>query len=373
MVQERKGRKARYMVQIRDASGKVLTRSFDKKSDAIEFESKERQSRQLEKAGMAKPKDNVLFVDYAGLFLRRRFKDLPKATVGHDESRLRNYWLEKFGRRALTTMTTQEISEHLDHIQYKLDHSVADRNRHRALLHRLFKEALRDGKVVYNPVSAIPLKDERKTARPTSYLDAEADQAAYISAAYAEGPEYELLANILIWSGLRIGEAIALQLQDIDLELGVIRVRRIWDRAENKLAERVKGKRERAVPLFPVLRDAIESHKRGCEFIRPTDFVTHRASGDPISYDGFKGVHQRIVKAAGVKRITPHDLRRTFASNAQRAGFSKGEIQEMLGHSSVLVTERYTRLEAEHLIEKAKRLGFGKKKSNRVSAVSAKK
>jgi integrase len=362
MVQFRKGRKSPWMVQLRDSTGKLITASFERKQDAEEFESKKRREKKLTRHGLESPKDSLLMIDYAKLFLTRRFKSMPRSTVNQDESRLRNYWLTKFGKRPIQTISSSEIKEHLDLIQFEHGHSAADRNRHRALMHKFFQDALMDDKVVYNPVTKIPLVDEKRTRRKVAVLGGPADSQAYIDAAYAIDPNYGMLATLLLWAGLRISEAIALQYRDIDFIRDTLTVKRILERASNSIVERFKNEsdiQEHVMPMFPVVKHSIVAHEGVSPFVRPTDFICTRSDGQFISYDTFKQVHKRILENAGLPSVTIHDLRRTFASNAQKAGFSKGELQEIFGHSSVTVTERYTVMDIEHILEKGKRLQFG--------------
>jgi integrase len=368
-----KGRPSPWKVQLRDHSGKVVTRCFTHKEDAEEFEASLRRTKKLSRAGLESPKDNILFIDYTRIFLKKRYIERAKSSVDQDEGRLRNYWLEKFGALPIQSITSAMIKENLDYIQFELNHSPADRNRHRALLHKLFRDAMMDDKVVYNPVSKIPLVDERKKTRKPSVLSEPKDQEAYIEAAFAEGQAYGVLATILIWAGPRISEAIALKNEDIDERRETITIRRIFERASQQMIDRTKGDGEggfHVVPLFPRVKAALSAWRKKTPFIRPGDFVVHRADGQHISYDTFKEVHKRILSQAELSPITIHDLRRTFASNAQKAGYSKGEIQEMLGHSSVTVTERYTILEIDHLVQKGKRLKFGTSKLPNVVELS---
>lgn len=359
-MQYKKGRKSPWMVQYRDNSGKVQTKSFVRKQDAEAFEQAEKRKKQLLSVGLQAPEEGLLLLDYAKIFLTRRFKKLARGTFNQDESRLKNYWLEKFGMRPLATITTPEIKQHLDFIEFELEHKPADRNRHRALLHRLFKEAVLDQKILFNPVAAIPLEDE-KTPKGTRFKS-DADLDKYLAGLRAEGSSYWMLGMIMVWTGARISEAIALQHHDVDFDNGVVYLRRIFERASQSLQNRTKGDGEgeqHLVPLFPQLKDAILTHKRTSLYTRPTDFIATRQDGKHIAYETFMDVQNRIFVAAKIDRVTPHGVRRTFATNAKKAGYTRAEIREMLGQSSEQVTARYDLEDIEHLVEKGKRLGFG--------------
>jgi integrase len=373
MPQYRSGKRSPWVVQYRaihgKRAGKVCTRSFKTKADAIEFENFITQTKQRTRAGLEAPIEQILVIDFARSWLKKRFKDLPASTVSQDEGRLRNYWLEDFGSRPLTSITSHEILAKLDEIQYDKGHSPADRNRHRALLHRFYKDAIMEGKAKINPVAVIPLKEEKPKKRIALN---EREQADYLEALNAQGEEYWILGMGLLWTGGRICSVNVIQLQDISWESGVIVLRRLEERITGKIVERQKSGagEETTVPLFPALASALKFRIKRLGLKSPTDFVFGRPDGRFIPYDTFKDVHARAVKASEVRRITPHDLRRTFASNAEKAGYSKSEIKDMLGHSTVLMTEKYTVKDVSHLVEKGKRIGFGGSKLVRVGGKS---
>jgi len=375
MVQYRKGRPSPWQVQVRDVRGKVITHSFTRKEDAESFEQGEKRKRQLMHAGLGAPRGETLFLDYAKAWLTKRSKG-KQSSFRQDEGRLRNYWLELFGKLPMTLITTAAVKERLDEIHFKLDHTAADRNRHRALLHKLFKDAFLDEKVDLNPVSRIPLLDENRKRRPSGTIFELKDQARYIDAVYKEGAQYGILADIMLWTGARIMAAAAVQWQDIDFDAGTVHLRRIFERASGSLQERTKGSGEggeEAVPLFPILRDRILAWRSESPFVRPSDIVACQKDGKLIAYETFMGVHARALEATKLPRFTPHALKKAFGTNAKRAGFTRSEIREMFGHSSDQVTDRYDLKDISHLVERGKKLEFGGTGVIRVSQASAKK
>lgn len=370
MVQYRAQKPSPWIVQYREG-GEVKTRSFRVKDDAVRFEASRVQMRQLTRAGLEAPDQHLLFSDWVAFWLSRRFKnpELTFATVSADEGRLRNYWLEKFGNRPLPTLMPQEIEDHLDWIQYELEHSSADRNRHRALIHKLLRDAFKAGKIIHNPAARTELVREVRTRKRTWVKD-EGDLEAYLAALYSDRPSYGILGELLAFTGCRICEAIGLQYQDIDEERGTITFRRIEERAGgSKIVERTKGVGEGAeedeihvVPLFPRLRDALRRHRQQSTFRKPTDFVATTERGDYVGYDTFKDAHKRAAVHAGIPEITPHSIRRTFSTYAKKAGFTRSERRELLGHSSEAVTARYDMKDVDHLARKGRELGFASRK-----------
>jgi integrase len=169
-----------------------------------------------------------------------------------------------------------------------------------------------------------------------------------------------LFGNRIEWlmlacnSGLRPGEQTMLEFSDIDLVHGFIHVQ-----AKPDLGFHIKNYQDRYIPLAPEARTAIEAmlrHRTPRDLpltgggVATVDFVFHRSDGSPWG-DVADSMERLFVDAglngAGTKRrarITLHSLRHTFASWLAIAGVSLRRIQELLGHKSIVTTERYSHL-----------------------------
>jgi integrase len=151
---------------------------------------------------------------------------------------------------------------------------------------------------------------------------------------------YAALIEVLAWGGLRIGEAFALQRDDLVLRRGLIIVARSQSEAGGHLTvEKPKSGKSRYVApgetSFAVLRRHLDA------FVAPAGdarlFTTDR--GLPLRYSNFRSrVWLPAVKRAGFPELTPHDLRATCASNLFALGMSVKEVQDYLGHADPQVT-----------------------------------
>ncbi len=146
-------------------------------------------------------------------------------------------------------------------------------------------------------------------------------------------------------SGLRVSELCNLQLQEIDLEEGYVRV--------------VAGKRakDRIVPVgskaVAALRDYLSSAGRP-HFVRAKTggavFLSNR--GAPISRKTVWHWIRRYAERAGIdKPVKPHLLRHSFATHLLSNGADLRAIQDMLGHADIATTEIYTKVDAERLLD----------------------
>lgn len=145
------------------------------------------------------------------------------------------------------------------------------------------------------------------------------------------------LLILLYGCGLRIGEALSLTCAAIP-ETDTVRVVG-------------KGRKERIVPVLPVVRDAIKAYRAACPFAADPKsplFVGKRGKGlNP-------GVVQRQVRRLRsvlglAETATPHALRHSFATHLLAQGGDLRTIQELLGHASLSTTQRYTVVDAARL------------------------
>jgi integrase/recombinase XerC len=139
---------------------------------------------------------------------------------------------------------------------------------------------------------------------------------------------------------MRVGEVSALDIKDFAIEEGVFRVQG-------------KGGRDRLAFIVDeetvrVQREHLEARK-GIATESPALFLNN--SGARLSTQGIANVISRLRRGAGIERhITPHMLRHTVATLLLRNGADIRVVQEFLGHTSIVTTQRYTHISKEHLI-----------------------
>lgn len=143
-------------------------------------------------------------------------------------------------------------------------------------------------------------------------------------------------------SGMRVGELLALQWSDINLEGGYVTVRRtLEDRHDRLRVKETKTKKsQRRIPLAPQTLSALHDHRKGM-------FAEGHASG-PVFCDRLGGFIRisnlrnysflKILKRAGLPPIRLYDLRHTSATLLLLADVSPKVISERLGHSTIALT-----------------------------------
>jgi integrase/recombinase XerC len=179
----------------------------------------------------------------------------------------------------------------------------------------------------------------RTLPRPLSQTDAArtmaeagADDKPWI------GARNTALLTLLYGTGLRISEALSLKRGDAPLGESLTIVG--------------KGRKERSVPVLPVVREAVDAYVKLC----PIDaggnsalFLSRR--GNPMSPREAQALMQNLRGRLGLApSATPHALRHSFATHLLQNGGDLRAVQELLGHASLSTTQKYTEVEGARVL-----------------------
>ena len=153
------------------------------------------------------------------------------------------------------------------------------------------------------------------------------------------------ILEVLYGGGLRVGELVALDLHDVDLQEGIVRVFG-------------KGRKERLSPLGRFARVAIQDylpHRARHARLQGDDnplFISHRGprAGTRLTDRGVRRIFSGYLKAVGLPaRFSPHALRHSFATHMLENGADIRLVQELLGHKNLSTTQIYTHIASEQL------------------------
>jgi integrase len=211
-----------------------------------------------------------------------------------------------------------------------------------AVLSRLLDGARRSRFIDYNPAREVKRPSMRESISPVSRA-LTLDQIRVLLELVPDGVYRRYLAA-LVYTGMRAGEATALRVGDVDFERGIIRVSRsLSPGMRGELIEQSpKSHKFRDVPLIDALRPYAEEAARGK---RASDLLFDGADGGRLTnHNARRAVDwDELRTAIGRPNLRIHDLRHTFATILFDAGASAPDVQATLGHSSLQVTERYSR------------------------------
>jgi integrase len=192
-------------------------------------------------------------------------------------------------------------------------------NRELAVLSKIFTLAVDAGVAVSNP--CLRVRKLRQDNERTRYLSYE-EEAGLMQALAAED-QLRRIVTLAINTGMRRGEIFSLCWPDVDFARGVIYVRH------------TKTGKDRAVPMNVIGRAALEEQQRTSEHV----FVSPRTGGP---YVDIKRAFTAALQQAGIEDFRFHDLRHTAATRLADTGADVFTIAEILGHSSLAMTKRYT-------------------------------
>jgi integrase/recombinase XerC len=150
----------------------------------------------------------------------------------------------------------------------------------------------------------------------------------------------QAILELFYASGIRVSELVALDIPDVELEAGTIRVLG-------------KGRRERQVFFGPTARRALLAYIDVRQPANPNDmalFLNHR--GTRLSTRGVQWIVKKQCRHAGLPASTsPHTLRHAFATHLLDNGADLRSIQELLGHRRLSTTQQYTHVSTNRLLE----------------------
>ncbi|MCC7381363.1 MAG: tyrosine recombinase [Deltaproteobacteria bacterium] len=204
----------------------------------------------------------------------------------------------------------------------------------------LFKHLLREERLTEDPARVIDLP---RASRTLPVLLAFDEIEAMLAAANGEEVLRDrALVAVLYGAGLRVSEAVRLELGGVDLDLGILRALG-------------KGNKERVVPVGGPVIEHLEAwlvqgrpaqvRARISEWLFPG-----RRIDRPLTRQAAFKVVRKLAAHAGITRdVSPHKLRHSFATHLVRGGADLRSVQVMLGHADLKTTEIYTHVDDEHL------------------------
>ena len=280
----------------------------------------------------------------AALAHERRLSPHTLRAYGDDADRFFDFLVDHLAgpvnEKALARLSPADIRAF---ITRRRNEGLGPRGVQRALaaVRSFFRHLTREG--ILDNAAARAVKTPRiprTLPRPLS----EADAARVLEEAAGEkiewlGTRNVALLSLLYGAGLRISEALALRRGDAPLG--------------DMLTVLGKGRKERVVPLLPVVREAVAAYEKAIPFAGAREaplFLSRR--GLAMSAREAQSLMQQLRGRLGLsERATPHALRHSFATHLLAGGSDLRSVQELLGHASLSSTQIYTRLETRQLAE----------------------
>ena len=266
-----------------------------------------------------------------------KVKQASNNTVSSYLRDIRQYsaWLELHGQSDILQAGQHTVGEYLTHLQSQ-GRSGATASRTLASLKNFYSYLQSNGLVDASPISSEIRVERGEKKLPQILTGKEVElllsQPACID---AKGYRDKAMLEVMYATGIRVTELIELDVDNVNLELGIIKCN--------------GAKKSRVIPLYPAALRALSVYLKEVRTVMLADpsekalFVN--VSGARMSRQGFWKILKYYQTKAGIeKEITPHTLRHSFAVHLLENGADLGSLQELMGHSDISSTQLYTHM-----------------------------
>ena len=249
------------------------------------------------------------------------------------------HWARRFilyhDKRHPKDMGADEVVEFLNWLANSRNISAATQNQALSALVFMYRVLLR------RELDGVRDRARARRTRRLPVVLTQPEVRAVLGELHGLSPTYGLMGTLLYGSGLRISEALGLNLGEAPTaRRDVLRITG-------------KGARERVVPVLPVASKAVQRYLELCPFaLSPDGPLFVGVKGKRLSPRIIQLVMERLRGAFDLPdSATPHALRHSFATHLLGNGADLREIQELLGHSSLSSTQIYTEVDSVRLLK----------------------
>ncbi len=251
---------------------------------------------------------------------------------------------EEFENRLIKEITPLDLQRFLNELGKKgyAKHTIALR---KIVASQIFDYAILKDLIKINPATTVKLP---KNA-PTKKRELPDDKDIEIVRQSID-TEFGLFAYLILYTGCRRGEALALTYDDIDFENNTIDINKVvvFEYGKPKIYNRAKSKDGiRTIPLLVPLKNVLNNKGTGYIF---------NDNNQPLTLSQFNMLWRKYKKATGIN-LSPHQLRHAFATICFDAGLTAKDASKILGHSKIELTlDVYTHIKQSRTQETAQKL-----------------
>lgn len=329
-----------YVACYRDRAGKQRTvkgRTFKYKAEARSA-AEEAET----KAQATRTSSNVTWGDWSETWLAQR--TVAPSTATEDEKRINTYLKPRWADVRLSDITREDLkawrAEMLKEYEtevrgetVKRKRSTGTVNRVLSLMSKSLTDAVDSEVLDYNPARGLTISEGQATHERFLAKDELHNIAAELS------PRWALLALTMAYTGMRWGEAKVhavpgVTQKRLDRERGMLQIAEVWDDKNGEVKPYPKGKTRRSVPVPKWLLELLPDD--GPLLLSP--------NGAMPQNNNFRRALNIAADTTGVERFRAQDLRHTFASWLIQGGVPVEEVRRLMGHQSILTTQRYVHL-----------------------------
>jgi integrase len=291
----------------------------------------------------------------------QRAKKVEPGTLQRDLSRRKTHLEPRWDQSRLDKITRDDVQEWVVELSEDAGLAPSSVARTYHLFSASMKAAVVDGRLSYSPCIQIALPP----AEPADERFLTPDEVAAL-AHFLPTERDRVMVWTLVGTGVRWGELVGAHVHRVATSQQRFDVHETYDDRVGDIKPYPKSKRKRSVPLAPWLVQMLDDHLETLPSASRCSIEHRSANGATSSRRGgrcrsgllFPGigagaieysywrrsVWDKAVGLAGIGDVTIHDLRHTYASWIIQDGGTIEELRDLLGHSSIVVTQRYTHL-----------------------------
>ena len=273
--------------------------------------------RDLEEIPAESSNDNLITVFLAA----KRVEGCSQKTAIYYESTLRNM-LSKVGKD-VRQITTDDLRCYLDSYQYERNISKVTIDNIRRILSTFFGWLEDESYIIKSPVRRIHKVKTCKTVKETY-----TDEALEIMRDNVEHIRDLAIIDILASTGIRVGELVSLDIEDVDFE-------------NRECIVLGKGNKQRKVYFDARAKIHLQNYLLTRKDDNPALFVTLQSPHNRLMISGVEIRLRRLGQKLNISKVHPHKFRRTLATMAIDKGMPIEQVQQLLGHQSVDTTLQY--------------------------------
>lgn len=294
------------------------------------------------------PKETITMAEYADKWMTvYKAGKLKPSTIETYRKHLRAHVLPAFGSRPIDSITTEDVQLFLNERKHLAKKTLTSM---RHFMGEIFKDAKEDGLIEKDPTASRRISIPSSKANEREALPLEQFKEIMTNLDRLN-PEDKRLLVLLMFTGMRRGEALGLRWEDIDTKAGLIHVQRNVTHAGGNrpvigTPKTKSGKRD--VPLDPYVLEAL----------KPMQKAGFILGGDsPITMTTYNNTMKRIRKAVDLHGATAHVFRHSYLTYMAGQTADLKTLQTIAGHSTIGMTmNRYVHAQPEKIIDAGKKM-----------------
>ena len=314
-----------YVACYRDRAGKIHTL----KGEVFKHERDARSAAYAAetKAQATRTSSTITWGEWSKTWLSQR--TVAPSTAREDEKRINTHIAPRWADVRLSGITREDLKAW--RTELRAGRTVGTVNRVLSLMSKSLTDAVDSEVLDYNPAKGLMISEGQATHERFLTKDEIQNIAGELS------PRWSILTLVLAYTGMRWGEAKVhavpgITKKRLDRKRGMLQIAEVWDDKNDQMKPYPKGKTRRSVPVPPWLVELI-----------PEDGLLSPLGAMPQN-NNYRRALNIAADSLSIERFRVQDLRHTFASWLIQGGVPVEEVRRLMGHQSILTTQRYVHL-----------------------------